>query len=73
MSKMTDEQVMIALRGETAINRARVIFSGELGRFEQAHMNADARGDSIPPIEWRRMEFEAVERIAEALASTAET
>lgn len=73
VSRLTDEDVMAQLNSNTPLNRARRVFSGEVGRFEQAYMNADAQGRSISPIESRRMEFEAVQRIAEALAPKEES
>ena len=35
---MTDEEVMAALRSDTMLNKARLVFSGECGRIEQAAM-----------------------------------
>ena len=63
---MTDKEVMDALRSDTPLNRARAVFSSECGRIEQA----DAQRRPPSPIEIRRMEFEAVKRIAEALGVT---
>ncbi len=60
---MTDKEVMEALRSETPLNAARAVFSGECGRIEQAGMQRRPAG----PIEIRRMEFEAVRKIAKAL------
>jgi hypothetical protein len=57
---MTDKETMDLLRGTSQWNEARRIFSGECGRIEQAGMQRDPAG----PIEIRRMEFEAVQRIA---------
>jgi hypothetical protein len=58
-ARLTDDEVMALLRGDTPLNRARAIFSGECGRIEQAAMQRR----SPSPVEIRRMEFEAVRRI----------
>lgn len=57
---MTDKEVMDALRENTPLNRARAIFSGAWAAIEQACLQR------VPPspIEIRRMEFEAVRKIA---------
>jgi len=65
MTRRTDAEVMELLRSDSALNKARHIFSGECGRIEQAGMQRLPPG----PIEVRRMEFEAVEKIAAALTS----
>lgn len=62
MERMTDEQVMTHLRSDTPLNRARAAFSSECGRIEQAGQQHEPPG----PIEIRRMELEAVERILAA-------
>jgi len=66
MSRRTDTEVMELLRGNSPLNKARAIFSGECGRIDQA----SRQRTPLSPIEMRRMEFEAVERIASALTST---
>jgi hypothetical protein len=66
MARRTDAEVMELLRSDGPLNRARAIFSGASGRIEQAGMQRQPAG----PIEIRRMEFEAVEKIAEALGVT---
>lgn len=63
MARMTDQEVMKALRADTALNRARAIFSSAYAGIEQEGMQRKPAG----PIEIRRMEFEAVEKIAAAL------
>lgn len=60
---MTDKEVMEALRSDTLLNKARAVFSSESARIEQAGMQRRPAG----PIEMRRMEFEAVKKIATAL------
>ena len=59
----TDAEVMEALRNDTPLNRARRVFSSFCARIEQA----GAQRKPLDPIEWRRMEFEAVAQIAAAL------
>lgn len=63
MSKMTDDEVMAELNSDSPLNLARRVFSGEVGRIEQTHLNRY----EPTPVEWRRMEFEAVQKIAVAL------
>jgi len=58
----TDEEVMELLKGSSQLNKARAIFSHEWARLEQAGMQRSPPG----PIEVRRMEFEAVEKIIAA-------
>lgn len=61
---MTDAEVFAALGGDTPLNRARREFSSACGRIEQAGQQRS----SINPIELRRMEFEAIEKIIAAHA-----
>jgi len=58
--RMHTDDVMRYMRDDTHLNRVRKIFSSESARIEQA------AGQRVPlgPIELRRMEFEAVRRIA---------
>ena len=63
---MTDSEVLKALRSDTPLNRARAIFSAQCARIEQEGMQRRPAG----PIEIRRMEFEAVQKIAAALGVT---
>lgn len=60
---MTTAEVMKALGTDTPLNRARREFSSACGRIEQAGQQRSA----LSPVELRRMEFEAVRRIAAAL------
>lgn len=60
--RMTDSEVMEALRSDSTLNRARAVFSAQCGRIDQAYQQK-----SITPIELRRLEFEAVQNIAIAL------
>jgi hypothetical protein len=60
---MTDQEVLDALNTDTPLNRARRQFSSWSGKIEQAGQQRRP----ISPIEFRRMEFEAVRAIAKAL------
>jgi hypothetical protein len=63
---MSDEEVMIYLRGDGMLNKVRAAFSSECGRMEQ-----DEQQRTKPtPVERRRMEFEAARHIAEVLGVT---
>jgi hypothetical protein len=66
MEKMTDAQVMVALRSDTPLNKARAVFSSETAGIEQAYLQRHRPG----PIEARRMEFESTIKIAAALGIT---
>jgi hypothetical protein len=69
MSRRTDAEVMNLLRGDSALNKARAAFSGACGEIDQAgHQRTP-----LSPIEMRRMEFEAVERIVAAFLSQSKT
>jgi hypothetical protein len=61
--RMTDTEVMSALRQDTPLNRARQVFYSECARIEQA----DAQAKPVSAIGRRRMEFEAVRKIAHAI------
>lgn len=63
---MTDKEIMDLLRGDSLWNKARAVFSSECAEIEQAGMQRRRPG----PIEARRMEFEAVRRIAAVLGVT---
>lgn len=68
--KMSDSDVIAALKSDTAINRVRKIFSGESAKLEQAQNQRVA----LSGAEIRRMEFEAAEKLmAAALIATEET
>lgn len=62
---MTDEEVMYHIKHDTRLNKIRAVFSGECGRIDQAF----AQRRQPTPVEHRRMEFEAVRRIAAALGA----
>lgn len=66
--RMTDEEVLEHMRGDTPLDRARRAFSGACGRID----NARRQRCAPPPIEMRRMEFEAVAEIAEAIREVPE-
>jgi hypothetical protein len=59
----TDKEVMELMMGKSPFNEARQAFSFAAAALEQA----DAQRTPLSPIERRRMEFEAVERIVAAL------
>lgn len=63
MTRRTDGEVMQLLRGDSALNKARQIFSSECAKIEQAAQQSRA----LSATEMRRMEFEAVEKIASAV------
>lgn len=60
--KMTNEQVIAELRSDSPLNRARAQFSSGSARIEQA----GAQRSALSPIEMRRMEFEATQKIVDA-------
>ena len=60
--KMSDDEVMSELKSDSALNRARAQFSFASARIEQAGQQRTPLG----PIEMRRMEFEAIQKILEA-------
>lgn len=60
---MTDEEVVRALQEDSPFNRARRVFSAQSARIEQA----SNRPRALSPIDMRRMEFEAVRKIAHEL------
>lgn len=64
-ARLTDDQVMALLRGDSPLNRARATFSGFAARIEQAGQQRQPIG----PIEMRRLEFEAIAAIAKDLGS----
>ena len=61
--KMTDDEVIAELRNDSRLNRARLVFSSQCGRIDQA----GRQRKPLTPIELRRMEFEAIQNIAVAL------
>ena len=62
MKEMTDKEVLQTLKkgSDSKLNRARSMFSSELGKIEQASKQLYP----LEPIELRRMEFNAVLEIA---------
>lgn len=60
---MTDKEVMAELGSLSPWNRARKVFSASSARIEQAGQQRKP----LSPIDMRRMEFEAVRRIAAEL------
>lgn len=63
MTKMTNDEVMSELHSGSPLNRARQKFSSAAARIEQAGQQRKPPC----PIEVKRMEFEAVREIVEAL------
>lgn len=61
--KLSNEQVIELLRSEKPINKARAQFSSTSASIEQAGQQRVG----LNPIDMRRMEFEAVGRITNAL------
>ena len=66
MTRKTDAEVIADLRADTPHNRARRAFSSWSAKIEQASSQRKA----LDPIEWRRMEFDAVRAIAAELGVT---
>lgn len=60
----SDQEVMAELRSDSPLNRARRVFSSWSARIEQA----GAQRTPLEPVDWRRLEFQAVAAIAAALA-----
>jgi hypothetical protein len=60
---MTDQEVVELMRSDTPFGRARRAFNAARGRIEQASQ----QGRAATFYEIRRMEFDAVREIAEAL------
>lgn len=61
--KLTDSQVLELLKGNSNWNKARQEFSNGRGQIS----NASNQRTPLSPIEMRRMEFEAVAKIASIL------
>lgn len=57
---LTEEDVVRLLQDEGPLNRARRVFSSWRAKIEQA----SAQRRPLSPIDMRRMEFEAVRKIA---------
>ena len=60
---VTDQEVVDELRSSSPLNKARKVFSSWSAKIEHASIHSTP----IDPIEWRRMEFQAVAEIAGAL------
>lgn len=63
---MTDAECVALLRGNSKLNQARQVFSSYSARIEQAQ----AQRNPIGPIEMRKLEFEAVERIVHIITTS---
>lgn len=62
MIPKSDKALIELLQSDTPLSNARREFSSAMGRIEQACQQREP----LSPIEMRRMEFEAVEKIVEA-------
>ena len=69
MAQMTDQVVLDLMRGTSLWNEARAVFSSECARIEQA----EAQHSKPGIFDIRRMEFEAVQKIASALGVNIDT
>ena len=56
---MSDEEILAEMQSDSLLNKMRQMFSGERARIEQA---AQQRVP-LTPIQFRRMEFEAAEKL----------
>ena len=63
---MTDEEMIAEIQSNSLLNRVRQIFAGESARLEQA---GQQRFGSPTPVEWRKMEFDAAQRILDVTAT----
>lgn len=61
--RLTNDEVIELLKSESPLNKARAQFSHSSASIEQAGQQRTP----LSPIAWRRMEFEAVEKITSAL------
>ena len=63
MTRLSDAEVVRMLGSGSSWDKARQLFRFRSAKIEQAA----AQRKSLGSIEWRRMEFEAVQEIAEVL------
>ena len=59
MIRLTDKEVLALLRSDTTIEKARKVFAGYVGHFEQFNIQSPDR----PLIEKKREEYEAIAKI----------
>ena len=60
---MTDKEALTEMQGDSALNKARILFVNEVGQLEQAEMQRQ-----LPTsIERVKMQFAATKRIAAGL------
>ena len=57
--QLNDNEVLELLRGDSALNKARIVFSSYSAMIDQLFEQSKPPG----PIETRRLEFEAVQKI----------
>lgn len=62
MRKMSDADVLAAIKSNSPLGKARMVFSDAFTRIQHAKLLKET-----PPIEMRRMEFDAIRQIAAAL------
>lgn len=62
----TPEEIVQELRSDSLLNRVRRVFSAECGRMEQIHAQ-----EQVGPVEMRRMEFEAAQKLIAAMQTAA--
>lgn len=67
--KLTDREILEAMRADTPINRVRMLFGREFARIDTAFRQRTA----LSPIEYRRMEFEAAEKLLDATVKDHDT
>jgi hypothetical protein len=67
--KLTDREILDAMRADTPLNRVRMIFCREFARMDQACRQRTA----LSSIEFRRMEFEAAEKLLDATVNNHDT
>lgn len=63
---MTDREIVDLMQEDTPINRVRKVFNGEAARMEQAQ----SQSRPVSSVNWRRMEFEAAEKLIAAMKDT---
>ena len=64
--RLNDNEVMELLRGNSTLNKARQVFSSYSAMIEQSL----EQNKPIGPIEIRRLEFEAVQKIKDIFDAT---
>lgn len=65
---MTDEELMVLLKGDSPLNQARRVLSNHAAHVEQAY----AQRHPCSPVDVRKWEFETVKKIARLLGANVE-